>query len=82
MKEGTLHELVVEDGHPSPASSGEPVCTRSQYVLYLDPRGEKVAEVHQYVRPDGGIGASGRPDPKALLIDDVVYHVTAWSPRT
>ncbi len=28
---------------------------------------KKVALVHQYLRPDGRIGASGMPDPKWLL---------------
>lgn len=79
---GELLEVIVEDGHPSPPSSGEPTCTRSQYVIYLDPEGNKIAEVHQYVRPDGDIGASGRPDPKALLEEGTVYHVAAWRLRS
>jgi len=54
---------------------GEPVCTRSQIAVYLDQYGEKSAIVHQYLRPDGALGASGRPDPKWLLVGGLVYAV-------
>ena len=27
----------------------------------------------KYLRPDGTIGASGRPDPKALIVEGVMY---------
>jgi hypothetical protein len=37
--------------------------------------GEKVAGVHQYLRPDGTIGLSGRPDPKEVYIDGVLYII-------
>jgi hypothetical protein len=49
------------------------MCTRSQYLIYVDNNGKKVAGVHQYLRPDGKLGASGRPDPKELLINGVLY---------
>jgi hypothetical protein len=32
--------------------------------------------VHQYLQPDGTLGASGQPDPKRLLHDGILYH--AW----
>ena len=34
-----------------------------------------VAEVHQYVRPDGSLGGSGLPDPKRLYKDGILYAV-------
>lgn len=37
--------------------------------------GQKVAGVHQYLRVDGTLGASGRPDPKELLIGGVLYII-------
>jgi hypothetical protein len=46
----------------------------SQTVEYYD-GDNRVALVHQYLRPDGTIGASGRPDPKALLEDGILYFV-------
>jgi hypothetical protein len=30
--------------------------------------GDPIAIVHQYVRPDGQLGGSGRPDPKRVIV--------------
>ncbi len=43
------------------------MCTRSQLITYFDADGRRVAIVHQYLRRDGTLGASGLPDPKWLL---------------
>jgi hypothetical protein len=44
---------------------GFPAGTRTQRVYYM--KGQvRVAIVHQYVLPDGTLGASGLPDPKWL----------------
>jgi len=67
-------ELVMHLGSdrvPRRLPPGEPPGTRSQIIYYYDAEGEPVAVVHQYLRPDGSLGASGRPDPKQLLIDGV-----------
>jgi hypothetical protein len=32
----------------------------------------RIAVVHQYLRPDGFVGGSGRPDPKAILREGVL----------
>jgi hypothetical protein len=72
VEQGKLNELLVEDGHPSPRRSGEPFCTRSQILVYMDPDGREIARVHRYLRPDDSIGASGRPDPKAVRVQDTV----------
>jgi hypothetical protein len=34
----------------------------------------RVAIVHQYLRVDGSFGGSGRPDPKELTEDGVIYY--------
>ena len=34
---------------------------------------KNVAGVHQYLRRDGTIGASGRPDPKELFVNGTLY---------
>ncbi|MBI3696075.1 MAG: hypothetical protein HY238_14690 [Acidobacteria bacterium] len=70
---GELWEDPMADAHPSPERSHEPVCTHSQIIAYRDGSGKKVAVVHQYLRRDGKLGASGKPDPKWLLVDDVIY---------
>ena len=59
-----------------PLLANVPVCTQSQLLHYIELRtGIKVAEVHQYVLPDGTIGASGMPDPKLLVYDGTLYAV-------
>jgi hypothetical protein len=40
---------------------------------------KKVAVAHQYLRPDGTLGASGRPDPKAIFSEDVLYIIDPGS---
>jgi len=65
--------IVERDDHPNPPPHGESLCTRSQYISYVDANDEPVVEVHQYVRRDGSIGASGRPDPKLLVMGGVIY---------
>jgi hypothetical protein len=44
-------------------------------VEYLDPSGDRVALVHQYLRTDGRLGASGRPDPKWVVITGVRHRL-------
>jgi hypothetical protein len=74
-KTGTLSVRVTKDAHPSPPRADEPLCTRSQILAYHDHDGNKIAEAHQYLRPDGTIGASGQPDPKEILHDGVLYYL-------
>jgi hypothetical protein len=70
---GVLREQVIRNGHPAPERSGQPFCTRSQMIDYVDANNQVVAKVHQYVRPDGTLGGSGRPDPKALREEGTFY---------
>ena len=51
-----------------PETVGEPFCTHAQYIRYFDADNNWVADVFQYLRRDGTIGASGRPDPKRLRL--------------
>lgn len=69
-------QLVVETGRDSHrAPPGEPICTKSQMVYYKTPNGDLAAVAHQYLRPDGTIGASGLPDPKCLFLQDRILYV-------
>ena len=61
--------------NPAPPAAGQPTNTLSQMVSYIDAGGQEVARVHQYLRPDGTIGAKGRPDPKRLLENGVLYRL-------
>ena len=57
----------------TPDSADEPSGTRSLTVSYVNDAGERVFMVHFYLRPDGSIGGSGKPDPKWLYEDGAVY---------
>lgn len=70
---GQLQSTLRKSKHPSPPLANEPFCTQSQYITYINELGEKIAGVHQYLRPDGTIGLSGRPDPKEVCVDGVLY---------
>lgn len=51
-----------------------PPGTKSEIIIYHDPANKGLyAKVHQYILPDGTIGASGKPDPKAILLDGKMY---------
>ena len=65
--------LILTVGGCSPKAN-EPFCTRSQTITYRDRDGRRIAIVHQYLRQDGTLGASGAPDPKKLWQDGVVYE--------
>jgi len=75
VQSGKLAQHVVKDRHPSSSRANEPVCTRSQLVRYADQHGKTVALVHQYLRQDGSLGASGKPDPKLLIDVGEVLHL-------
>lgn len=75
MQAGEFNLILVQERHPSPWRSGQPTCTRSQIIAYVDKRGHRVALVHQYLRTDGTLGGSGRPDPKRLLEGGVLCVV-------
>jgi hypothetical protein len=62
----------VESDRPARPEAGQPVGTRSQMVWYYDSSLRRVALVHQYVRADGTLGASGRPDPKRVLLEQEI----------
>lgn len=65
--------IVLKERHPARPKSGEPFCTRSQMVSYMAGDVE-LARAHRYLRPDGSLGASGKPDPK-LFFDGQCRYV-------
>jgi len=68
--------VFSESRHPSPAPAAEPFCTQSQILHYYTANlMEKVAIAHQYLRPGGTVGASGKPDPKMVRSGGVVFGV-------
>jgi hypothetical protein len=74
-KTGALRSVLTKEKHPSPQPAGEPFCTRSQMISYINAEGREIARVHQYLRPDGTIGGSGKPDPKRMLHEGTIYLI-------
>jgi hypothetical protein len=74
------NELIeaLESERPARPEAQQPLGTMSRMVWYyaVDSDGTlaKVALVHEYRRPDGSIGGSGRPDPKRLIVDDEIWY--------
>jgi len=61
-----LRAVVIKERHPARPVAGEPYCTHSQMVSYVAGATE-IARAHRYLRPDGSVGASGKPDPKSFF---------------
>lgn len=72
---GEFTATVKKSKHPAAPRAKMPVCTRSQTVVYLNRRRKAVAIVHQYLLPNGELGASGRPDPKFLVHHGTTYQL-------
>ena len=68
------NELIatVESERPARPEANQPAGTVSQMVWYYDMSFQRLALVHQYLRRDGTLGGSGRPDPKRLLLDEEI----------
>ena len=66
LEKGELSARVLSDHEPNPDYE-QPPGTRSQKVGYVNKFGIIVATVHQYVLPDGRLGASGKPDPISIF---------------
>jgi hypothetical protein len=74
-KSGELTVVTMEHRHPSLTAANEPYCTYSQMLSYRDADNMEIARVHQYLRPDGSIGASSKPDPKRLFAGGTLYRL-------
>lgn len=80
--EGRIRAEVMRNKHPNWIAAWVPFCTYSQEISYrLVADGSEVARVHQYFRPDGTLGASGRPDPKRVMIGSTKYRLLTRTPN-
>jgi hypothetical protein len=64
-----LKDSILQNPH----LKGEPPGTRSQVIRYVDLAGQWVVVIHQYLRPDGSLGAGKKPDPKRLRIAGTIF---------
>lgn len=66
--------VVVLAGHAAPPTAGQAPDTLSQMVSYREPDcNNELARAHRYLKPDGTLGGSGRPDPKLVLQGGILY---------
>jgi len=65
----------MKQTHPSRTQANEPFCTYTQEVFYIDSGNQEVVRAHQYLRPDGALGASGLPDPKQIVENGIMYRL-------
>jgi len=77
VKSGELKEKMLRDKHPTPSSAPVPFCSRSQMIAYINAKGQTEAKVHQYLKPNGKLGASGLPDPKGVLNGGILYKLSS-----
>lgn len=75
IKSGLLTVGTMKDRIPQAPPPGHPPGTHSQYIRYVNQAGRFVVAVHQYVLPDGHLGASGKPDPKELVANGCHYYL-------
>jgi len=69
---GLLRQVKTYD-EPARSASGQKASTRS--VIFKDYDGPNVAMVlHCFIEPSGRLGASGKLDPKRLLVLRVHYY--------
>jgi hypothetical protein len=72
---GNLIAHTLKSNHLKQPRDKGPFCTRSEIVIYYTSDRTPVAWVHQYLRPNGTLGGSGRPDPKRLVIEGRIIAV-------
>ena len=72
---GALTIVVLEPADKlAPDAAQQAPGTLSQMVSFREPGCDnQVALAHRYLKPDGTIGGSGRPDPKLVLQDGILY---------
>ena len=44
-------------------------------LSYRSQDGNEVVRIHQYLRKTGEIGASGKPDPKRIYTNGIIYKL-------
>jgi len=74
-RSGEFTTITLEHRHPALTAANEPHCTYSQMISYRDAENNEMARVHQYLRSDGTLGASGKPDPKRLFVHGTLYRL-------
>src|SRR3989442_13633575 len=69
VQAGELVAVPIHTGTPSPESGQPPGTTTKTFAIRETANGPDLAHAHAFIRPDGTIGASGKPDPKRIWKD-------------
>jgi|ERR1035437_3882263 hypothetical protein len=77
IKTKELRQVLLRERHADPLKSGHPFCTHSQILSFQDLNQNEVIRAHQYLMPDGRIGASHMPDPLRIFIDGTIHKLEA-----
>ena len=90
---GELQVQVTRRSKRTPLERNQAPGTVTEVVEYATLQGVRLAIAVRYIRPDGTLGGSGRPDPKLLVDgneqltpshgdDASCPDCAAWRPRT
>jgi hypothetical protein len=44
-------------------------------ISYRNKTNDEIARAHRYLRPDGSLGLSGKPDPKRVILEGTMYRL-------
>ena len=72
VQRGEFYAFIKRCG---PATNGPKDAVRSQSIFYFDRNHVRMARVHWYLRADNSIAAGGKPDPKQVYLDGVLYRM-------
>jgi hypothetical protein len=81
IENGQLTPHYLRNAHLTHVERGNHPCTQRQMIRYLDLQGDPVVEIFQYLRADGTLGASGKPDPKKLWLPNEILIVEPKKPE-
>lgn len=59
--------------HLTRPEAKQPWCTYTETLAYTEASGIELARIHQYRRQDGSLGGKGKPDPKRIFLNGVIY---------
>lgn len=67
---------IIQKSNPARPAAGQPPGALSQELYYINRQTSmEVARVHQYMLPNGTLGAWGKPDPKVIHLEGITYHL-------
>lgn len=67
--------VTILESRTAPQDANQPAGTLSQMLSYRDSDNNEVARVHQYLKADGSIGGKGKPDPKRVFVEGMLYRL-------